>query len=213
MWPLFDLRVRIEDLELRLPTDDDLVELIALAKAGVHPRDEMPFAVPWTDPPSPQFERNATQYYWSLRGSWQPTNWELPFAVVRAEQILGIQGLSARDYAILRTVNTGSWLGQAFQRQGIGRLMRQAVLGFAFDHLGAEVASSGAFLDNVASSRVSEAIGYEPNVIDRVAPRGVARDMQRYRITREQWRARPRPEIQVEGLAGCLELFGATTPE
>jgi hypothetical protein len=70
------------------------------------------------------------------------------------------------------------------------------------------VATSGAFLDNVASIRVSQAIGYEPNGIDRVAPRGDPRDVQRYRVTREQWQARQRPEVEVLGLEGCLELFG-----
>jgi RimJ/RimL family protein N-acetyltransferase len=86
--------------------------------------------------------------------------------------------------------------------------MRQAVLAFAFDHLGAEVAESGAFLDNPASSRVSEAIGYEPNGIDRLAPRGVPRDLRRYRLTLEGWRSKPRPAVEVEGLEGCLDLFG-----
>ena len=208
LWALFDLRVRVADLELRVPTDDDLVELAAIARSGIHPVDEMPFAVPWTDAPSPQFERGFVQYHWGTRASWQPTNWTLELAVSRQGQLAGVQGMSARDFAVLRTVATGSWLGQRFQRQGIGRLMRQAILGLAFDHLGADVATSGAFLENVASARVSEWIGYERNGLDRVAPRGTSRDMQRYRLTREQWAARPRPEITVEGVDACLELFG-----
>jgi RimJ/RimL family protein N-acetyltransferase len=208
LWALFDLRVRVADLELRVPTDDDLVELAAIARSGIHPVDEMPFAVPWTDAPSPQFERGFVQYHWGTRASWQPTNWTLELAVSRQGQLAGVQGMSARDFAVLRTVATGSWLGQRFQRQGIGRLMRQAILGLAFDHLGADVATSGAFLENVASARVSEWIGYERNGLDRVAPRGTSRDMQRYRLTREQWAARPRPEITVEGADACLELFG-----
>jgi RimJ/RimL family protein N-acetyltransferase len=208
LWPLFDLRVRVGDLELRVPTDDDLVELAAVARAGIHPAEEMPFAVPWTDAPSPQLERGFIQYHWSTRAGWQPTNWTLELAVARQGQLVGIQGMSARDFAVLRTVGTGSWLGQVFQRQGIGRLMRQAILGLAFDHLGAEVATSGAFLDNVASARVSELVGYQPNGVDRVAPRGTSRDMQRYRLTKEQWRARRRPGVSVEGLEGCLDLFG-----
>jgi RimJ/RimL family protein N-acetyltransferase len=211
LWPLFDLRVRVSDLELRLPTDDDLVELAAVARAGIHPPEEMPFAIPWTDPPSPQFEQGFVQYHWGTRSSWQPTSWTLELAVARGGRLVGIQGMSARDFAVLRTVATGSWLGQAFQRQGIGRFMRQAILGLAFDHLGAEVATSGAFLENAASARVSEVIGYEPNGIDRVAPRGTSRDMQRFRLTAEQWHARPRPEVSVEGLEGCLDLFGVRT--
>ena len=36
-WPLFGLRLRTEHLELRLPTDDELIELLDLARAGIHP--------------------------------------------------------------------------------------------------------------------------------------------------------------------------------
>jgi RimJ/RimL family protein N-acetyltransferase len=86
--------------------------------------------------------------------------------------------------------------------------MRQAVLSLAFDHLRAEVAETEAFLDNPASNRVSLAVGYEPNGFGRLAPRGVARDTQRFRLTVEGWRARPRPTVTVEGLEACLGLFG-----
>jgi RimJ/RimL family protein N-acetyltransferase len=86
--------------------------------------------------------------------------------------------------------------------------MRQAVLALAFDHLGAEVAESEAFLDNPASNRVSLALGYEPNGFGRLAPRGVARETQRFRLTADGWRSRPRPPVTVDGLDGCLGLFG-----
>ena len=209
LWPLFDLRVRTGDLELRLPADDDLVELAQIAKAGIHPPDETPFAVPWTDVPSPQFERSFLQFHWSSRAAWKPSDWTLDLAVSRAGRLVGMQGIAAKDFAVLRTVNTGSWLGQAFQRQGIGRQMREAILALGFDHLGAEVAESGAFLDNVASSRVSEALGYEPNGFARLAPRGTVRELRRYRLTVEGWRSRPRAHVEVDGLEGCMELFGA----
>ena len=76
---------------------------------------------------------------------------------------IGIQELRATGFPTLRTVETGSWLGRAFQGQGIGTEMRAAVLALAFDGLGAEVASSGAMDGNAASRRVSEKLGYEPN--------------------------------------------------
>jgi hypothetical protein len=28
-------------------------------------------------------------------------------------------------------------------------------------------------------------------------------------LTRKKWLSRPRPEVSLEGLEGCLELFGA----
>jgi RimJ/RimL family protein N-acetyltransferase len=208
LWPLFDLRLRTGNLELRLPTDDDIAELTAVARAGIHPPEEMPFGFAWTDAPSPEFERNTARFYWLHRANWQPNAWTLPFGVFVDGRAAGVQDINAKDFAILRTVHTGSWLGGGYQGKGIGRLMRQAVLTLAFDHLGAEVAESGAFLDNPASWHVSEAIGYEPNGIDRLAPRGVARELRRYRLTLEGWRSKLRPAVEVEGLEGCREMFG-----
>jgi RimJ/RimL family protein N-acetyltransferase len=208
LWPLFDLRLRTANIELRLPTDDELIDLCLVAKAGVHPPEEMPFAVPWTDLPSPAFERSYAQFHWAQRAQWKPEQWNLDLAVFVDGRAAGFQDLNAKRFTVLRTVATGSWLGEEFQRHGVGRLMRQAVLALAFDHLGAEVATSGAFLDNTASNRVSEAIGYEPNGFDRLAPQGTARELRLYRLTLEGWRSRPRPKVEVEGLVGCMELFG-----
>ena len=143
LWPLFDLRLRTGNLELRVPTDDDIAALLAVAREGIHPPEEMPFGVAWTDVPSPEFERNTARFYWSHRASWQPNTWTLPFAVLVDGRMAGVQDLNAREFAVLRTVHTGSWLGKGFQGRGTGRLMRQAVLALAFDHLRAEVAESG----------------------------------------------------------------------
>jgi hypothetical protein len=68
-WPLFGLRINTDRFELRVPTDNDLGELIDVAKHGVHDPDSQPFAVPWTDLPSPQFEQKALQFHWSCRGA------------------------------------------------------------------------------------------------------------------------------------------------
>lgn len=208
LWPLFDLRLRTGDLELRLPTEDDLVEIIAVARAGVHPAEEMPFATPWTDLLSPEFERSAYQFMIGRRASWRVDDWALPLGVWESGEAAGIQELMARNFSAMRIVGTGSWLGRAFQGRGMGKLMRQAVLALAFDHLGADVAESEALLDNPASLAVSRGVGYSENGIGRHAPRGVPRDTQRFRMTVEGWRSRPRTEVVVEGLDQCLELFG-----
>ena len=69
---------------------------------------------------------------------------------------------------------TGSWLGLRHQGRGIGTEMRAAVLLFAFDHLGATRARSAAFVDNPASLRVSEKLGYRPDGTETIVRRGVA---------------------------------------
>ena len=208
LWPLYDLRLRTDRLELRLPTEDDIAELCALARAGIHPADEMPFAVPWTRKPSPQFEREFYQFHLKLRADWRPESWSLVLGVFLDGRPIGVQELAAHDFASLRLVATGSWLGQAFQRRGHGTAMRGAVLALAFEGLGAEVAETSAFLDNHGSAGVSRALGYVPNGFGRLAPDGVARETQKFRMTGAGWRARSRPPVAIEGLAACLDLFG-----
>jgi RimJ/RimL family protein N-acetyltransferase len=208
LWPLFDLRIRSEHLVLRLPTDDELIELAALAKSGIHPADEMPFGVPWSTRPSPDFEIGFVQHHWDMRANWTPKKWWLNLAVERDGTWVAAQTIAAEDFAVFQTVDTGSWVAQRYQRQGIGKEMREAVLAFAFDHLGAKLALSEAFLDNAASNAVSQALGYEPNGFGALAPEGKARETTRYRMTREMWRSRPRSTVEVEGLDACRTLFG-----
>jgi RimJ/RimL family protein N-acetyltransferase len=207
-WPLFGLRLRTERLELRLPTEAELVPLMGLARAGIHPPDEMPFGVAWSTLSSPAFEQGFLQHHWRMRGTWSPDHWFLNLMVEWDGRPIGSQSLDAEAFAIHRTVATGSWLGLEFQRRGFGTEMRAAVLGLAFDGLGALVAESSAFLDNAASNGVSRSLGYEPNGFGTLAPEGVARETQRFRMTVEGWRARPRPSLAIEGLDACLDLFG-----
>jgi len=209
LWPLYDLRLRTDRLELRLPTEDEIASLCATARAGIHPGDEMPFAYPWTRKESPRFERDFYQFYLKARADWRPDRWSLILGVFAGLEAIGVQELGATDFASLRSVYTGSWLGQAYQRRGFGTEMRGAVLALAFDGLGAETAETEAFLDNPASAGVSRALGYVSNGIGRLAPDGVPRETERFRMTSEAWRARPRPPVSIEGLAAGLELFGA----
>jgi RimJ/RimL family protein N-acetyltransferase len=208
-WPLFGLRIRSEHLVLRLPTDDDVLALIDVAKAGIHPPDEMPFGVAWSIVPSPAFERSFVQHHWGVRAAWTPEAWTLNLLVELDGRPIGSQSIHANDFAIHRIVDTGSWLGQAFQGRGLGKEMRAAVLSFAFDGLGARVAESAAFPDNLASSGVSRSLGYEDNGLGALAPQGVSRVSQRFRMTAEGWASRPRPPVAIDGLEACRELFGA----
>ena len=208
-WPLFGLRIKTESLELRVPIDDDVLELLEIARAGVHDPSTMPFLVPWTDQASPEFERSFLQYHWGCRARWSEKSWDLNLVVVVDGKIVGSQGISATNFAILRTVETGSWLGLEFQRQGIGKAMRSAVVALAFEYLAAERITSSAFLDNPASQRVSQATGYEANGTNVVLRRGIAAEQLRFILTKERWEAsNVRTPIIVEGLETCRSLFG-----
>jgi RimJ/RimL family protein N-acetyltransferase len=210
-WPLFGLRVAYRDLELRVPTDDDLGELIEVARAGVHPPEHMPFLSPWTERSSPEFERGFLQYHWRLRGAWTPGDWSFDFAVRRDGALVGCQALMARDFAVTRTVQTGSWLGQAHQGQGIGTGMRHAVLALAFDGLGAVEAQSGAFTDNPQSAAVSRKLGYRECGHLVHVRRGERAVEERFVLTRDDWEARGPSGVEITGLDACRDLFGAAS--
>ncbi len=207
-WPLFGLRLRVGDIELWLPADEELAALADLAAQGVHRPQEMPFFVPWTRPEPPESQRSFLQYHWSLRAAWQPAGWSLNLGTFRAGEPVGSQEISGKGFAVRRSVSTGSWLGQRFHRRGIGTAMRAAVLALAFDGLGALDARTGAFEDNASSLGVTRKLGYRENgheVHDREGQRAVEL---RFVMTAEDWRSRSRPEVEIEGLEACRELFG-----
>lgn len=210
-WPLFDLRVRTPRIELRLPTDEDALALLEVAKAGIHDPDEMPFAFAWTDQTGPEFDRGFLAFHWRHRASMEPDDWSLPLAVVVGGLPVGLQELRATRFPVLRTIGTGSWLGRAWQRQGIGTEMRAAALVLAFDGLGATRAISAAHDDNVASRRVSEKLGYVPNGISYNAPRGEPIRQTHFLLERDAF-DRSAWDVTIDGLEPCLEMLGAAPP-
>lgn len=209
IWPLFGLRLRLGDLELRVPRDTELAALVDLAARGVHAPEAMPFQVPWTRRESPELERASLQYHWTARGAWSPDGWRVDLGVWTGGELVGAQGLRGTAFAVTRTVRTGSWLSIAQHGRGIGTAMRTAVLALAFEGLGAARAETGAFADNPASLGVTRKLGYRANG-DQVHEReGAAATELHFVMTAEDWRAIPRPPVEIEGLEPCLPLFGA----
>lgn len=209
IWPLFGLRVRTPRLELRYPDDDDLAELADAAAAGVHDPATMPFLFAWTDVAPPQQQRNSVQHHWRNRADWRPDSWHCLLAVVVDGEAVGVQELFADSFATTGVVGSGSWLTRRVQGRGLGVEMRHAVLHLAFAGLGAHVAVSAAYEDNAASRAVSARLGYRPNGRHRRVRRGGAAWVHELLLDRDTWAAARRDDITVEGLAPCLELFGA----
>jgi len=202
--PLWDIRVRTARLELRLPREEELVELFRVAEGGIHPPEEMPFLVPWTD--DPQLEA-FLEFHHRTWAAWRPEKWSLNLITFHDGKPIGSQGVEAEDFATSREVQTGSWLGAPYQRKGLGTEQRAAVLELAFNGLGAATALSGSHVHNIASQRVSEKLGYRMTGTRTVAPRGEPVEHHDYRLERSDWRA-PAP-IEVTGLEQALPLFGA----
>ncbi|MEU4801333.1 GNAT family protein [Actinosynnema sp. NPDC023587] len=210
-WPLRHLVLRTPRLELRPDDDAGLAELVEEALLGVHPPDEMPFAVAWTDAPRERLGVNVVQHFWALRASLSARRWEVNFLVRLDGRVIGVQGLSAESFAVLGEVGTGSWIGRRHQGRGIGTEMRAAVVAFAFDHLGARLARSGAFADNPASLAVSRRLGYRPDGTFAQVRRGARAEQVRLVLAREDFR-RPAWALGAAGVTSCLELLTGREP-
>jgi RimJ/RimL family protein N-acetyltransferase len=203
-WPLRHLVLRTPRLELRPDDDEGLHELADEARRGVHSPGYMPFVVPWTDGEP----REWLQFYWLNRATLSPADWAVNFLVRLDGRVIGMQGLSAKDFAVTREVHTGSWLGLRHQGKGYGTEMRAAVAMFSFDHLQADRMMSGAFVDNAASQAVSRKLGYRPDGTQRMAVKGKLAVNVRLLLTPE-WFERPEWKVEVAGLDGCRELLGS----
>ena len=207
-WPLWHLVLRTPRLELRPDDDAGLFELAEEARLGVHPPELMPFVTPWTDADPADLGPRTLQHYWSVRAALTPERWTVNFLVRYDGKVVGMQGLGSGDFAVTREVQTGSWIGLRHQGRGIGTEMRAAVLLFAFDHLGAVRARSAAFVDNPASLRVSEKLGYRRDGTEVYVRRGERTEDVRLVVDPEGFR-RPDWTLQVEGVAACLPVLGA----
>ncbi len=171
----------------------------------------MPFSIPWTEGGPEAAARNTLQFNWRIRAEWKPEAWHLSLVTARRRRGGRDAGHRGRtSFAITKTVETGSWLGLRYQGKGIGKEMRAAVLHFAFEGLGAEVAQSGAWEDNKPSLGVSAAMGYEPNGEHIGARQGRGDRLVHLRLPRQTWEARRRDDICIEGLDACRAEFGLT---
>jgi RimJ/RimL family protein N-acetyltransferase len=209
VWPLFGLVIRTPRLELRLPTDDELARLAAVAADGVHEPGDRPFLTPWAERPPLERARHVVQGAWASRGEWRPGDWSLNLTVFLDAQPIGVVWLSATEFAQRREVSTTSWLGLSHHRRGFGTEARLGALTLAFDHLGAAYATSEAFPDNAASVGVSTKLGYEPDGISRDVRDGEVLVSHRLRLGRERWERNDRSGVEAIGVEPCRPLFGA----
>jgi RimJ/RimL family protein N-acetyltransferase len=167
----------------------------------------MPFFTPWTDAiGEPGFVDGFVAFHRLARDEWRTDHWHLLLGVWTGDDVMGTQSIEAERFATARTAETGSWLGQRYQRMGYGTEMRAALLELLFRGLGGEVATSGALEGNIASARVSAKLGYAEAGEGTASPRGVPVRQQLFRLERARWQA-PFP-VEIEGLEPCLPLFG-----
>jgi RimJ/RimL family protein N-acetyltransferase len=213
LWPPAGLRVTSGDLVLHMPDEPTLIALAELACRGVHPADAMPFYVPWTRGTPTEVALAVLRYQWSIQARMSPDDWGLELAVLRGGEVVGKQSIMAKKFPLLRTAESGSWLGREFQGQGIGLRMRLLILHLLFDGLGAQRATTGAFSDNPASNAVTHRIGYEPNGSEWLEREGGSVERLSYVLTRDAWEDRPdahRLDVEYVGLDAVREFLQVT---
>ena len=207
-WPLFDLEVHTPRLTLRYLDDALAAELVAVAARGVHDPAVMPFSIPWTDLPSPQMEQEAMRFYARTRADMRPAAWNLQFAVVVDDDVVGACDVMATDFPVLRQFTTGSWLVRDVQGRGLGKEFRMAALTLGFDGLGAQYALTGMWHDNAASKGVTESLGYDFEGRRQALRRGVPDEMLGYRMPRAQWETIRREDITLTGVDTARQFLG-----
>ncbi|WP_077490304.1 GNAT family N-acetyltransferase [Sinomonas mesophila] len=214
VWPLFRLRLATPRLALRPLRDEDLPALAEAAASGIHDPARTPFAAPWTDAPAGELAANTARWVWGRRSELAADAWTVQFGVFAHDgALLGAQDVSAARFTDRRTIETGSWLRRDAQGRGYGAEMRAAVLLWAFDCLGAEVAETAAFDWNAASLGVSRRLGYGPNGETRHATRpGVVERELKLRLLAEDFR-RPEWELEVGGGPEAATFLGIPTAE
>lgn len=208
-YPPLNLEVRTPRLVLAGATDELLERLIPVVRAGVVGSGPLPF----DDPMSFYQDSPGREWQW-LRGIWAGRAhvdrgwWRLYFAVIVDGEPVGMQDLIGAEFAAFAAVSTFSWLGPGYRGRGIGTEMRAAALHLAFAGLAAREATSEAFMDNRASNRVSQALGYEPNGTSWATRRGDAALMTRWKLTRDRWDQTRRTDIELAGVQECLPVLG-----
>ena len=203
------VKVMTPHLELHGATDELLTRLLPVVRAGV--ADQAPF--PFDDPMSLYDDNPVREWKW-LQGIWRGRGtvtadfWRLYFVVMLDGEPVGMQDLIGLDFATFGTVTSFSWLAPTARRRGLGREMRAALLHLAFEGFGAKEASSEAFVDNAASNRVSESLGYQPNGTKWVTRRGEPGLLNRWKLLRSQWELVRRSDIDLVGIKECKSVLG-----
>jgi len=205
IFPAFGLRIKCGPVTLRPMRESDVPRVVELVAEGVHAEGARPFLMPWNLSETQPLE--SLQFYHRTWAAFSPQSWTTLLAVERDGVMVGAQDMKAESFAVVRHAETGSWLTLPHQGRGTGTLMRQAILSFAFDQLGAVEMHSGAWADNANSHRVSEKCGYRPNGYSLLDRQGTSVRQDNLVVTPETF-ARPLYEVVVTGVEPFRRAIG-----
>lgn len=210
IYPPFDVRVTTRALELRGATDALLGQLAPAVRDGKATADPPP----WDDPSSFYENDPDRRVEGWLRGIWRgrgrvsPDAWRLHLVVLVDGAPVGMQDLIGVEFGSFGTVESSSWMVSDVRGRGLGTEARSAILHLAFAGFGAAVAMSEAAVDNLASNRISERLGYERNGTSWATHQGEPVLGQRWVLRRNVWESTRRDDIELSGVDACRETLG-----
>ena len=191
-WPLFDLAVRTPRLELRLPTDAELLPLIDVARAGIHDPEVMPFYEPWTDVEGEAFDRALLAFHWSSRTRLAPDDWALVLGIFVDGAFAGEINLNSIHRGAFQSAYIGYWIDERVAGNGYMPESVVLVLRFGFEQLGLHRMQIAIIPRNANSRRVVDKLGLreEGVALRYLEINGEWEDHVRYAITSEEWETR-----------------------
>ncbi len=214
--PTYRLRLSTFRLELGIAHSEEVASWVAetCAKDDRKP-DFLADDFAWTEASPAERGRNVLLWYHRTLGRWTPEDWTLPFAVFYNGRGVGIQELSAKDFAVNREVRARSWTGRAYHGRGIGTAIQAMALDFAFAGLDAAWATTTTCDGDAASARIAQKLGYLADGREYRVVQGERRLDWRWRLSREDWERCEeyrRHETRIEGCGRGVEdvfaMFG-----
>lgn len=222
IYPPYGLRISCQNLELRVARDEDFPELVELIRGGIQDENlPMPFITDWHQqkfaPGEPDgFPASSLSWWWTQRATFAPDDWRLALTVRHDGKLVGMQDVSAKEFPLIRAVNTGSWLGREHHGRGIGTLMRRLVVHFALIELGAETCVSSYVVGNEASAAVSRKVGYleteRRRMVQHTSAGKVRVEEQRVVVIPHTFTGVP-DDVRIEGAAPLRRFFGINNPD
>ena len=173
--------IETERLILRPPCEADVPRIVSLA-------NNRAVAEKLARMPHPYGEVDAKAWLEWLKG--------LPkgcasFAIGLKAEAGGFIGACGYDTFLHGEPDLGYWLGEPYWGRGLASEAAAAVLAHAFEVTGLDFVTSGCRLDNPASRRVLEKIGFRPDGQRTMFSVGAGREVEieAFSLTREQWLA------------------------
>lgn len=191
------LRITTARLVLRLPDEEELRQFAAEIAGRVVPAGSAHFVGRWAQVPAPQFVESFLTRRRRTLAIFTPARWGIELGAFEGERLAGQASVYGRDWPASREVTTASLVHPELRGQGLGTELRVGMLSLAFGVLGARVAWSGASVDNVASNRISQKLGYEQLGVEPRDTGGGTVPFTRLRLAASAWD--PMPGVRVEG--------------